>query len=58
MAESGPTDVPLGSTIADPSRVAKLYEEMMGMKEKITALEERVKLLEAKLGGEAPALNP
>lgn len=58
MAGNLDTDVPLGSTIADPSRVAKLVEEMQKMRALMTAMEERIKLLEAKLGGAAPALNP
>jgi len=31
---------------------------VLELQEKITSLEERVKLLEAKLGDAAPALNP
>jgi membrane-associated protease RseP (regulator of RpoE activity) len=58
LAGSLATDVPIGSTIADPSRVAKIYEDVKAMKETITALEERIKLLEAKLSGAAPAVNP
>ncbi len=58
MAGNLETDVPLGSTIADPSRVAKLVEEMQKIRAQLTAMEERIKLLEAKLGGGAPAVNP
>jgi membrane-associated protease RseP (regulator of RpoE activity) len=58
MAGPLATEVPLGSSIADPSRVAKLVEQVQSMQATITALEERVKLLEAKLGNAAPAVNP
>ncbi|MEX2174674.1 MAG: PDZ domain-containing protein [Pirellulaceae bacterium] len=49
---------PVGSTILDPSRVAEMYEEIVALRETVTALSERLKLLESKLSDEAPATNP
>jgi hypothetical protein len=45
--------VPLGSSIADPSKVTELFEEIKALNEKIKALEERIKTLEGKPAGEA-----
>lgn len=58
MAGNLDADIPLGSTVADPSRVAKLVEEMQKLRAQLTAMDERIKLLEAKLGDAPPAVNP
>jgi membrane-associated protease RseP (regulator of RpoE activity) len=46
------------STVYDPSEMAALRDQVLSLEEQVTALTERIKLLEGKLGGAAPAENP
>jgi ubiquinone biosynthesis protein UbiJ len=50
--------VPLGSSIADPSKVAELFDEIKALNDRIKALEERIKTLEGKPAGEAGGAVP
>jgi membrane-associated protease RseP (regulator of RpoE activity) len=54
----GEPKTPIGSTILDPSAIKTLFERVQTLEEKNASLEERIKLLEAKLGNTAPAVNP
>jgi S1-C subfamily serine protease len=46
------------STVYNPSEMAALRDHVLSLETTINALEERIKLLEAKLGTAAPAANP
>jgi membrane-associated protease RseP (regulator of RpoE activity) len=54
----GEPKTPIGSTILDPSAIKTLFERVQTLEEKNASLEDRIKLLEAKLGNTAPAANP
>jgi hypothetical protein len=56
---TAPGAIPRGpSTVYDPSEMAALRNQVLQLEETITALEERLKLLEGKLGDTPPAANP